>query len=217
MRITTGIQSIKEHSRRRVRRSLAWLLSASALWVWVWVGLVSGQPAQAGDLVFFEASVGPGGIRAISQPASNVLLDIDYAPASAEGSGLFGFSEAQIIATGDLTLTISGFSCSAYQCLYYPLPFRNGKSILVTGGSDLNGEIAAELDLMTISTSGTNGYVALISGNYLDATGPLGAPGAVQSLEPTILAAVPEPHIGLGLAIGGLVLVTKGRRKQPIP
>ena len=213
MRITTGAQSSNAHRQRRRLQPVAWLLSASALWVC----LVAGLPAQASDLVFFEASVGPGAIRAISQPASAVLLDIDYAPASAEGGGLFGFSEAHIITTGDVTLTTSGFSCSVYSCLHYPLPFEDGTSILVTGGDDLSGEIAAELDLMTISTSGTNGYVVLIAGKYLDATGPLSAPGAVQNLEPTILAAVPEPHVGLGLAIGGLFLFTTGRRRQPIP
>ncbi len=209
MRITGDSREFAEPHRRGAGRPFVRTLLAAVL-----VLFASGPTAWAGDLDIFEASVGPGGTRAIGAPATDVPLDIDYSPQSAEGGGLFGFSQMQIVTTGDVTLTTSGFLCAAASCLYYPLPFSSGNSILITAGDDLNGEVAATHDLMTISVSGSNGFIVLLDGNYLDATGTAGAPGAVQTVDSTTLAVVPEPGVALGLTMGGLTLSAVGRRRS---
>jgi hypothetical protein len=172
--------------------------------------------SRAGDLDFFEGSVGAGAERWIASPASDVLLDIDYGPASAEGGGLYGFSEIRIVSTGDVTLTPTGFWCDVTACLHHPLPFVGGTELLMTGGDDLLGEVASSLGLLSISVSGTNGLVVVLGGEYLDSTGPSNEPGAIQVVDPAVIARVPEPgfSLGLGLACLGLVGARRARRQH---
>lgn len=169
--------------------------------------------AQAGTLEFFESSAGPGASRAIASPANDVLLDLEYGPASGEGGGIYGFSEVRIAATGNLTLSATGFWCAVSGCLHFPLPFVDGTEIVVTGGDDLLGEVATSLDLMSISVSGTNGYIVVVTGEYLDSTGPSSEPGAIQAVDPTVLASVPEPALATSLCVGGLTLAALTRRR----
>jgi len=174
--------------------------------------------SRADTLVFFEASVGPGTPYAIASPASDERLDINYSPLSAEGAGLYGFSEVLIVTTGDLSLTTSGFSCQTFGCLWSPNPFVGGSSILVSGADNLTGEFSGSQDLLTISVSGTLGYVALIRGEYLDATGLAQNIGTIQTLSAVILASVPEPGLGIAIATGCLCLAGRSRRsKRPRP
>lgn len=156
--------------------------------------------SRAGELAIYEASVGSGQVRVLAGPVTNASLDLDYAPASAEGGKLYGMSEIEIEATGDLVLTPTGFSCQATSCLYSPLPFTTGRQIRLTAGNDLAGETAPSANLLTIGVSGSSGLVVLTRGEYIDATGTAGAVGEIRSVDVTILASVPEPAQGAGLA-----------------
>jgi len=167
--------------------------------------------SHAGDLVFFESSAGPGTPIAITSPANDVMIDIDYAPATAEGGGLYGFSEVMIVATGDLRLTTSSFSCQTFGCLWTPNPFVGGSSIMLSGADNLTGEFSGPQDLLTVSVSGNLGYIALLRGEYLDATGFAQNIGTIQTLSPVILASVPEPSLGIALAAGCLCLASRSR------
>lgn len=182
--------------------------------------LAAGARAQAGSLEVYESSVGIGQVRSISGPVADALIDVDYAPATAEGGKLFGMSELEIVATGNLVLTPVGFTCQAVGCLYSPLPFVAGKRILITGGNDLTGESAATANLLRFGLTGSTGHVVLTGGEYLDGTGPGGSVGTVQTIDVAILVTVPEPGIapGLAAACGLLTLATRmaggGRRSR---
>ncbi|MCA9502703.1 MAG: PEP-CTERM sorting domain-containing protein [Myxococcales bacterium] len=169
---------------------------------------------RASDLEIYEASAAPGLARAIASPAVSVPLDVDYAPASSEGGAIYGFSELRLVTTGDVIFTPTGFWCEVTSCLHHPLPFVAGPQLLVTGGDDLSGELAVSLDLVSISISGSNGVVALVGGEYLDATGPGGGPGAIRTVDARVLAVVPEPGSAIATAIGVLALTAGGRRRR---
>ena len=130
-------------------------------------GLAAGA-SQAGNLAIYEASVGRGGLRSIAGPVSNALIDLDYAPATAEGGKLYGVSEVEIEATGNLVLSPTGFACQAASCLYAPLPFVAGKRIRVTAGNDLAGETTAASNFLTIGVTGSTGHIVLVRGEYID-------------------------------------------------
>ncbi len=168
---------------------------------------------RAGELAVYEASVGPGVTRTLAGPVTNALLDVDYAPASAEGGKLFGMSELEIEATGNLVLTPTGFVCQATSCLYSPLPFATGKRIRLTAGNDLAGETAAAANLLTIGVTGSAGHVVVTGGAYLDGTGSTGGVGAVQSAEVVVLLTVPEPSLGAALAAAAAGLGLAGRAR----
>lgn len=175
--------------------------------------LLCADAGRAGELAVYEASVGSGQVRVLAGPVVNLPLDLDYAPVSAEGGKLYGMSEIEIEATGDLVLTPTGFSCQATSCLYSPLPFTAGKQIRITAGNDLAGEMAANANLLTIGLSGTSGLVVLTRGEYVDANGPAASVGDVQTVDVTILAAVPEPATGAGLAAAWLLLAGLASRR----
>jgi hypothetical protein len=164
------------------------------------------RAGRAGQLEVYEASVGPGTVRTIAGPVTNALLDVDYAPASAEGGRLFGLSELEIEATGNLVLTPTGFGCQATSCLYSPLPFATGKRIRVTAGNDLVGETAAAANLLTVGVTGSAGNVVVTGGGYLDGTGTAGSVGAVQTADVVVLLTVPEPALATGLAAASALL-----------
>ena len=74
------------------------------------------------------------------------------------------------------------FVSPATACLFAPLPWEGGTEIAMTAGDDLNGETAGALDLLSISVSGSNGYVFVYQGDYFDATGSAGAIGQLQQV-----------------------------------
>lgn len=172
------------------------------------------RAGRAGDLQIYEGSVGPGNVRAVPGPVTNLLLDVDYAPASAEGGRLFGLSELEIEATGNLALTPTGFVCQAISCLYTPLPFATGNRIRLTGGNDLAGESAVAANLLTIGVTGSAGYVVVSGGEYLDGTGAAGGVGTVRTADVSILLTVPEPGLAAGLAAPCALLAVVGRRRK---
>lgn len=174
-------------------------------------GLAAGA-SRAGELDIYEASVGPGGVRALAGPVTNALIDLDYAPATAEGGKLYGMSEIEIEATGNLMITPTGFACQAASCLYAPLPFAAGKRILVTAGNDLTGETAAAANLLTIGLTGSTGHLVLVRGEYLDGTGAAGKVGVVRTVDPTPLVTVPEPGFAAAVAAGSGLLARLRRR-----
>lgn len=179
----------------------------------VLISLLTSLTSHAGTLEFFEASVGPGIPRSISAPANSVSLDIDYDATSAEGGGLYGFSETSIVTTGDVVIDAASFTCEAFVCLSFPSPFTGGTRIWMTAADDINGEFSGNLQLLTISVTGTKGYVAILGGEYIDATGASMDLGTVQNITTTVVAEVPEPGLATSLALGylGLVLMRRFR------
>ncbi|GEM_PF-3293390 len=176
--------------------------------------LALASPARAGGLDFWESSSSPGVPRALASPANDVPLDIDYAPTTAEGGGLYGISEVLVYATGDLTLSATGFACQTFGCLYTPFPFSGGSWLLASGADNLPGEFASSQDLLTISVTGTTGYVAVVSGRYLDATGVLQSLGTIQDIDPHIIAEVPEPGFPAALGLGALGGAAAARKRS---
>lgn len=169
---------------------------ASGPLVGIVLGLLLGLTplhAQAGSLRFFEASVGQSAVRTLAGPVSDLLVDVDYAPLTAEGGKLYGISEIEVHATGNLVLTPTGFACQVTSCLFSPSPFAGGRFLRLTGGNDLAGETAAAANLLTIGVTGSAGYIVVVRGEYLDGTGAGSAVGAARTPDPTILVAVPEP------------------------
>ncbi len=175
-------------------------------------GLAAGA-SQAGDLDIYEASVGRGVVRSIAGPVTNALVDLDYAPATAEGGKLYGVSEVEIEATGNLVLSPSGFACLASSCLYSPLPFVAGKRIRVTAGNDLAGETAAASNFLTIGVTGSTGHIVLVRGEYIDGTGAAGKVGAIRTVDATPLVTVPEQGLAVGIAFASGLLALGSRRK----
>ena len=173
--------------------------------------LLVALPVRAGTLEIFEASVGHGQIRVVTGPVTNLLVDLDYAPVTAEGGKLYGMSEVEIQATGNLVLSPTGFACQASSCLYSPSPFVSGKRIRVTAGNDLAGETATTANLLTVGVTGSSGYVVLVRGEYLDGTGSGALVGNVQTVDAAPLVTVPEPTPRLGLAAAGLLMALFGR------
>ncbi len=202
-----------ERRARRAGRSMRRSALLVASFVAAALTSLVAQTSRAGELAVYEASVGSGQVRVLAGPVTNLPLDLDYSPASAEGGELYGISEIEIEATGDLVLTPSGFACQATACLYSPLPFATSKLIRVTAGNDLAGETAASANLLTIGVSGSSGLVVLTRGEYVDATGTAGAVGSVQTVDVTILAAVPEPATGAGFAAACALLAGLARKR----
>ncbi len=184
------------------------------------VGLGAGARAtQAGTLEIHESSVSIGQVRTIAGQVTNTLIDLDYAPSTAEGGKLFGMSELEIQTTGNLVLTPVGFTCQAMSCLYSPQPFVSGKRIRVTAGNDLAGETASAANLLTIGVTGSIGHIVITGGEYIDGTGTAGSVGSVRVPDVTILVTVPEPELAAGLA-GACALLAfaasfTGRRERP--
>lgn len=173
--------------------------------------------ARADDLAIWESGSSPGVPLALAPPVVDFVMDIDYSPTSAEGGGLYGMSEVFLAATGDLTFSSGGFSCEIFGCLYSPMPFGGGTALRLSGADDLVGQFAATQDLLTVSVSGTFGYVAIVSGRYLDATGVIQSLGTVRDIEPTIIARVPEPGFAVALAVGALGVAGASRRRAARP
>lgn len=187
------------------------IVRASSIALALLLALLCGT-SHAGSIVFFESGAGPGVPLRMPAPANDAMLDIDYSPSSAEGAGLYGFSEVTIFATGDLNLSASGFVCQAFGCLWSPSPFTSGSSIVVSGADNLTGEFSGTRDLLRISVSGSFGYIAITSGQYLDAAGLAQGIGAIQTISPVILATVPEPGLAMALTAGCLWLAGSARR-----
>lgn len=178
------------------------------------LSVCSADSSRAGNLEIYESSVGPGLVRSISGPVTNALIDLDYAPISAEGGKLYGMSEVEIQATGNLVLSPTGFTCQATACLYSPSPFVSGTLIRVTAGNDLAGEIASAANLLRIGVTGSTGYIVLVRGEYLDGTGNAATVGAVRTVDVTPLVTVPEVGLVAGLAATcGLLAGLGGRRR----
>lgn len=182
--------------RSRGRQCIRLLIAVS-----IFIAIAS--PSQGGTLIFHEVSTTPGLTMLLPSPAADVFIDVDVRPQTAEGGGFYGFSEIQILATGDLVITNTGFGCQATSCLFAPSPFINGSSVTATGGDDLGGSFAASEDVLTFSVTGTNGYVVISSGEYIDATGPSGDPGDPQTVMSLPLVQVPEPS-PLSLLLPGI-------------
>jgi hypothetical protein len=177
------------------------------------LGLLAAGAASAGALRVYEATAGAGRVRVIVGAVTNALVDIDYAPVSAEGGKLYGVSELEIEATGNLVLSPTGFACQAVPCLFSPSPFVTGKRIRVTAGNDLTGSTAATANLLTIGLTGSTGFVVLTRGEYLDGTGPGASVGTVRTPDVTVLVSVPEPGVAVALASGcGLLALAQRRR-----
>lgn len=178
------------------------------------LSILSADSSRAGNLEFYESSVGQGLVRSISGPVTNALIDLDYAPITAEGGRLYGMSEVEIQATGNLVLSPTGFTCQASACLSAPMPFVSGKSIRVTAGNDLAGEIASAADLLRIGVTGNTGHIVLARGEYLDGTGNATTVGAIRNVDVTLLVTVPEVELAVGLAATcGLLAGLGGRRR----
>lgn len=178
------------------------------------LSIACADASRAGELDIYESSAGPGLVRSIAGPVTNALIDIDYAPITAEGGKLYGMSELEIQATGNLVLSPTGFTCQATSCLYSPLPFVSGQSIRVTAGNDLAGEIASAANLLRIGVTGSTGHIVLARGEYLDGTGNAATVGAVRNVDVTLLVTVPEIELAAGLAATcGLLAGLGGRRR----
>jgi hypothetical protein len=167
----------------------------------------------AGTLQFYESSAGQGNTFTQAGPVSGLGLDLIYDADTAEnlgaflpGIGLFGFSELQIIATGDLVM--DSFNCVAANCVNNPA----AKTLGISGGDVANGEGGIQgLGLLTIS--GTQGTIEIIAGagigNYLD--GNFGQ----QTVNPFVLAEitgdVPEPGtlVLMGMGLAGLAFLRR--------
>ena len=175
---------------------------------------IAADASRAGTLRIYESSVGQGQVRSIPGPVTNALIDLDYAPASAEGGKLYGVSEVEIEATGNLVLSPTGFACQATSCLYSPQPFVAGKRIRVTAGNDLAGETAAAANLLRIGVTGSTGHIVLVRGEYLDGTGPAGSVGTLRTLDAAPLVTVPELAGTPGLAAGCGMLALASLRKR---
>ena len=182
-------------------------LGAAALGLAAALVFAIASPCSAGSLQFHDGTVGPGQIELFPAPAIDVPIDLRVRPRSAEGGGFYGFSELTVQATGDLTIEASGFGCQAASCLYWPLPFVPGKILVATAGDDLGGDFSAKGDVLTFSVSGTKGYLVIVGGEYIDATGAGGDPGNVQTITATPIVKVPEPSLLAMLAPGCLALV----------
>jgi hypothetical protein len=176
------------------------------------------QASHAGELEVYESSVGIGRVRSIPGPVTNALIDIDYAPSTAEGDKLFGVSELKIEVTGNLVLTPTGFVCQVSPCLFSPQPFVTGKQIRITAGNDLLGQTASAANLLRFGLSGSTGHVALTRGEYIDGTGTTGGVGSIQTVDLTILVTVPEADFTAGLAAACALLTlatrTTGRHRR---
>lgn len=175
---------------------------------------IAADASRAGTLSIYESSVGQGQVRAIAGPVTNALIDLDYAPATAEGGKLYGVSEVEIEATGNLVLSPTGFACQATSCLYSPQPFVAGKRIRVTAGNDLAGTTAAAANFLRIGVTGSTGHIVLVRGEYLDGTGTAGSIGAIQALDAAPLVTVPELGGAGGLAAGCGLLALASLRKR---
>ena len=173
--------------------------------------------SHAGNLEVYESSVGIGQVRALPGPVTNALINIYYAPSTAEGGKLFGMSELDIETTGNLVLTPVGFACPATSCLYSPQPLVTGNGIQLTAGNDLAGETATAASLVRFGLTGSSGHVVLVGGEYLDGTGSGGTVGSVQTIDITILATVPEPGLASGLAVACALLVVAARTHSRCP
>jgi len=180
----------------------------------VGLSVASADSSRAGTLEIYESSVGQGLVRSISGPVTNALIDLDYAPISAEGGKLYGLSEIEIQATGNLVLTPTGFTCQATGCLYSPTPFVSGKKIRITAGNDLAGEIASAANLMRIGVTGSTGHIVLARGEYVDGTGNAASVGAIRNVDVTLLVTVPEVELAAGLAATCGLLAVLGRRRR---
>ncbi len=175
---------------------------------------IAADPSRANTLRIYESSVGQGQVRLIPGPVTNALIDLDYAPASAEGGKLYGVSEVEIEATGNLVLSPTGFACQAISCLYTPQPFVAGKRIRVTAGNDLAGETVAAANFLRIGVTGSTGHIVLVRGEYLDGTGAAGSVGATRTLDAAPLVTVPELEGAAGLAAGCGLLALASLRKR---
>lgn len=175
---------------------------------------IAADPSRAGTLRIYESSVGQGQVRAIPGPVTNALIDLDYAPASAEGGKLYGVSEVQIEATGNLVLSPTGFTCQATTCLYAPQPFVAGKRIRVTAGNDLIGTTASAANFLRIGVTGSTGHIVLVRGEYLDGTGAAGSVGTLRTVDAAPLVTVPELEGAAGLAAGCGLLALASLRKR---
>lgn len=169
--------------------------------------------AAAGNLRIYEVLAPSQQTRTLAGPLTNFLIDVDYAPNSAEGAKLYGMSEVQIETTGNLVLTPTGFACQAVPCLYSPNPFVAGKKVRLTAGNDLAGETTATANFFTIGLTGSVGHVLVSRGEYIDGTRPGSAAGAIQSLDAKVLVTVPEPTAAIGLAAACALLVGAHRRR----
>lgn len=177
-----------------------------------WMVLAS-QPASAGSLRIFEASVGQGLVRSIGGPVTNLLVDLDYAPITAEGGKLYGLSEIEIHATGNLVLTSTGYACQATSCLFTPTPFSGGKVLRLSGGNDLLGESFAASNLLTVGLTGSVGYVVVLRGEYVAGTGPGASAGAIRTVDTAIVVDVPEPASAAALAAPLILLAGLARSR----
>ena len=170
--------------------------------------------ANGGTLGVYENSSSPGSFLILTPPASGVLIDVDYDAPSAEGAGLFGMSEVRFFTTGDVTFDSTGFSCVLAGCMIAPEIFTGGTEFAVTGGDDLNGDFLSSMSLITVRVSGSNGFVGVSAGEYLDATGAGASIGSLRTIDTTILARVPEPGFGSGFAVAGLWLAYCARKRR---
>lgn len=197
--------------RHMIRRTL--VIATSLL-----CALAAGE-GQAGTLSVYEGTARPGRPRQFVGAVINAPVDVDYSPASAEGGKLYGISEFEIEATGNLVLSPTGFACQAVACLFSPSPFVGGKKIRFTAGNDLVGETASAANLLTMGVTGSSGYVVLTRGEYLDGTGSASSVGLVRTPDVTILVSVPEAELASGLAAACALLALSfrqaGRRGQP--
>lgn len=170
------------------------------------LALCAASASFAGSLQFYETRVSPGQLAVLGTPATNAPIDLNVRPQSAEGGGFYGFSEFTLWATGDLTIEAGGLGCQATSCLYSPLPFVPGMLLAATGGDDLGGDFTWDTDVLTFSVSGTNGYIVIAAGEYIDATGPGGDPGEPQTITVAPLVRVPEPSL-FGMLVPGCLLL----------
>lgn len=188
-------------------------MAVAALWWGASLGL-GAAPSQAADLEIFETFAGtfPGSFLFLPSPTTNRMVELEYRPQLSEGGGFYGFSEVRIVATGDVVFESAGFDCELQSCLFAPSPFLGGQTLVLTGADDLQGEFGNITPLVRVAISGTTGYVVVESGDYMDATGPNALTGVARSVAPRILVQVPEPALGVGLAVGVIALARSRRR-----
>lgn len=198
-------------SSRIGRKGMARFLSIALLALWTIT--FPSKDARSGTLEVYERTLGPGATLVFSAPASQIVLDIDMDPISGEGGGIYGISELGILATGDLIINSIVTSCQLASCIVAPESFAGGTQLHLTGIDNTVGDFNTTSTIISVSFSGSNGYIVVGGGEYLDATATGQTIGNIQKTDIVPIASVPEPSSPSAILLACLMLSALGRHR----